>query len=303
MRCTPSPAETTPIDFTAGERRRKALSTVLRILLGTVFTVSAVAKLLAIDQFELYVYSYSFFSLNTTYVLARLCIGMELALGMFLFPGWHKRLVLMLTLAMLIFFSIFLCYAALIGRTDSCQCFGRLADMPPTVSLLKNAVLIVMVLATMKALVAKGIESLRCWKKVAQWIILAAALAIPFIVSVPDSWMFGPANERYNEEALQTVLEMRPDLAEGAHLVAFVTPGCPYCRMTRQKLDSMSKRNTLPKEAVQYIEPGDLPDGLFLHLTYGARPMLLLMQDGTVVSTYHYRNISERQIVRTLGGK
>lgn len=264
----------------------------LAVLLGMLFIVSAVAKIFGIDQFELYVYSFGLIPLNLTFILVRLCIGIELALGVVLLTGWKRRTVLWVMLAILLFFSLFLCYTALNGRNDSCQCFGQLADMPPALSMLKNAVLIVLVLLCIK--LQRKQNDKRTWLTV---LLTVAALAVPFIVSVPDSWLFGASRERYNATALKEVLvEPRRD----AVLIAFVTPGCPYCRMTRQKLDAMTDRHNIPEEAIIYIEPDDIGDSLFLTITYGARPLLLLMQDDSVTATYHYRNINESQIVDAL---
>ena len=53
----------------------------LKVLLGLVFIVSAVLKLFDMDQFEIYVYSYHFFSLNFSFIVARLAIILELVLG------------------------------------------------------------------------------------------------------------------------------------------------------------------------------------------------------------------------------
>ena len=64
---------------------------VLRVLLAAVFIVSAVAKLFAIDDFELYIFSYGFFSLNVSYLVARLCIAAEFLVGLFLALGWWAR--------------------------------------------------------------------------------------------------------------------------------------------------------------------------------------------------------------------
>lgn len=267
------------------------LAVILDILLSGCFIVSAMAKLWSIDQFEMYVYSYGIFSLNVTFILVRLCIGIELMLGVLLLVGWHRRAVLLGMLTMLLFFSIFLCYAALRGRTDSCQCFGQLADMPPTLSLLKNAVLILL------ALLATRLQREQNWLAIA---IAVVTLAIPFIISVPDSWMFGTSHERYNSAALVEALNHSSNQTPKHSLVAFITPGCPYCRMTRQKLDAMSDRNDLPKDAIIYIEPSDIGDSLFLAVTYGARPLLLLMDGDSVTATYHYRNINERQITKAL---
>ena len=35
----------------------------------------------------------------------------------------------------------------------------------------------------------------------------------------------------------------------------------------------------------------------FALITYGQRPIVFLMEDGEVKTTYHYRNIDEEQIV------
>ncbi len=271
----------------------KRLTIIFSILLALLFIFSALAKLWSADQFEIYVYSYGFFQLDVAYVLARLCIAAELVVGLLLLTGWRRKWVLTAALAMLLFFTLFLCYAALIGRTDSCQCFGQLADLSPTASLLKNALLIVLTLLCMKW--NAGVEERR--RKVYRWLVpllIAIAVVSPFIISVPDSWMFGESHERYNEEQLQEL-----DLPhESTYVVAFVTSGCPYCRMTRQKLDTMFGRHKLPKDAIIYFEPKDIGVDQFINITYGARPLVLLMQDGEVIATYHYRNINERQIVK-----
>lgn len=276
---------------------------VLRVLLAAVFMVSAVAKLFAIDDFELYIFSYGFFSLNVSYLVARLCIAAEFLVGLFLALGWWARWVQLLTLVMLILFSLFLCYAALVGRTDSCQCFGRMADLSPAQSLLKNAVLIGITLVYAKlSRYSRRSSVSRIFLTV---VFVVSAVVAVFCISVPDNWMFGPEEGRFNRGLLEE--SMAPEgalaehhLAEGRQLVAFVTSGCPYCRMTREKLASIASRNHLDTMRFHYFEPQDLPDALFLEITFGQRPLVLLLDNGTPVATYHYRNISEKEISRFL---
>lgn len=289
------------MDDTQGIARRKhTAGLVLRLLLGVVFVLSAAAKLWSIDQFELYVFSYGFFSLNLTFILVRLCIGAELALGVLMLAGWLRHNVLKATLALLFFFSLFLCYAALIGRDDSCQCFGQMADMPPAVSLLKNAILIALTLLCIKLSRKKETRRSHIWLAIAA---TAACMTVPFVVSVPDNWMFGSAEERYNKEVFDEVMnrELAPQQPrEGQKIIAFVTPGCPYCRMARQKLDYIVKRNHLAEEDVIYVEPIDIGTDTFLKITYGARPLILLTDNGEVAMTFHYRNINEKKIAQAL---
>ena len=56
----------------------------LKVLLGIVFIVSAVLKIFDMDKFEIYVYSYRFFSLNFSFLVARAAIIAELVLGIML---------------------------------------------------------------------------------------------------------------------------------------------------------------------------------------------------------------------------
>lgn len=274
---------------------------VLRVLLAALFMVSAVAKLMAIDDFELYVFSYGFLPLTVTYIFTRLCIAAEFLLGLFIAVGWWRRWVNLAAMALLLLFSIFLCYAALIGRTDSCQCMGRLADMSPAVSLLKNAVLIVLVLMYMH-LTAKREDRgcvTKCWKWWAAAGVAVAVLVAVFTISVPDSWMFGDEEMLYDRELLRETVEER-HLDEGHKVVAFVTPGCPYCRMSREKIGSIAKRHDLDTADIVYLEPSDIGREQFLGITYGSRPLIILLADGEPQATYHYRNISERKFAAFL---
>ena len=282
------------------KRANLIIGLVVRLLLGAIFILSAGAKLWSVDQFELYIYSYGFFSLNLSFIIARLCIGIELALGVLLLIGWMKRLTLTIAALILLAFSIFLGYAALAGRSDSCQCFGQLVDMPPTVSLLKNAILLLLTLLCTKF--SAHIKKRR-WHTWATLGIVIAGLAMPFVVSVPDNWMFGTSGERYDAERLTQIFDgplADRELRNGNKIIAFVTPGCPYCRMTRQKLNYIANRNHLVPGDIVYVEPGDIGTATFLETTRGASPLVLLLEDGTVAATFHYRNIDERKISNAL---
>lgn len=277
----------------------------LRVLLALLFVLSAVAKLFAIDDFELYVFSYGLLPLDLCFIIARLCIGAELALALLIAVGRWRRCVNLAALLILVAFSLFLCYAMIVGRTDSCQCFGRLADMPPAVSLLKNAVLIALVLVYMK--IGGTGESRRAKSAVKILVVLgaAAALALPFAVSVPDNWMYGAEEMRFDRAAFAEAIGEGGGLADygigsGRHLVAFVTPGCPYCRMTRQKLGTIAERHNIDDGSILYLEPEEIGIGLFMSITRGMRPLVMLVDNGEVRVTYHYRNIKERQVVEFL---
>ena len=103
----------------------------------------------------------------------------------------------------------------------------------------------------------------------------------------------------YDKELLKETLEER-QLDKGHKMVAFVTPGCPYCRMSREKISSIAKRHELDTTDIIYLEPADIGNERFLGITYGSRPLIMLLDDGEPQATYHYRNISERKIAAFL---
>lgn len=122
------------------------LASVLKILLGAVFIFSAVSKYVTIDSFEIYVYSFGLFPLVMCFYLSRLLIAAELLLGIALISHRNHRFTSITSLLFLLFFVGFLVYAHLIGRTDNCHCFGDLLPFNPVQSILKNAVMIVVLL-------------------------------------------------------------------------------------------------------------------------------------------------------------
>lgn len=293
---------------------------VVRMLLGAFFVFSAVAKLIGIDEFEIYIFSFNVLSLSTSFLLARLVIIAEIIVGLGLLSNLFKRFVDLSALLMLVGFTLFLGYAALIGRTDSCHCMGSFLQFDPTQSILKNALLLLVLLFAMGA---------RPWPWRPRWfvwlpVVLAPAVTV-FCLSCPDNWMFGPSEEVYNVEMFDSANAPAGDLhplqlSQGRHVVAFLTPGCPYCRMADEKLTHICRRNQLDSTAFVYLTPAVdstvapltvdtvsfirpsllIPAMTYAHITYGQRPMIFLVEDGRVQVTCHYRNISEPQIVSFL---
>lgn len=295
----------------------------VRMLLGIFFIVSAVAKLIDIDRFEVYIFSYNILSLNTSFLVARMVIICEMLVGFGLVANLFKRWVDTCAMLMLVGFTLFLGYASLIGREDSCQCMGALVDIDPTRSILKNALLILLLLFAMGA---------RPWQWRPRWFVWLPAVIAPtvtvFILSAPDNWLFGPSDEIYNADEFATAIQ--PDglldtlnLDEGRHVLAFLTPGCPFCRMADEKLTHICRRNDLDSAAFVYLCPTAdstlapltldtttfirpsylIPSLTYALITYGQRPIVFLTDQGRVVGTCHYRNIDERRLVEFLDPK
>ena len=279
--------------------------------------MSAVLKLFDMDQFEIYIYSYHFFSLNFSFLVARAAIIVEMVLGIMLISNCLHKLTWWGSMAMLGGYSLLLIYALTMGRTDSCHCFGDFLQLDPKMSLIKNGVLILLFLLIYK------VEG---WKTPFRWLILCLAVMAStigvFVASPPDNFTPAYAPEQNLQIALfNEMLDDKPldslNLDEGKQVVCFFSTGCEYCQLAAHKLSLMQQFYGFPKEKITYLFMGNeegisnfyeqsesaryrdvlYPDVVrLLKAINGNFPTLVFMEDGEVVHEYGFRNMNEAEI-------
>ena len=289
----------------------------LKVLLGLVFIVSAVLKVLDMDRFEIYIYSYHFFSLNFSFIMARLAIILELVLGIMLVSNCLHKLIWWGSIAMLGGYTLLLIYALVLGRTDSCHCFGDFLQLDPKWSIVKNGVLILLFLP---------IYRMESWQTPFRWLILCLAIMITsiavFVISPPDN-LTSNSNPKQN---LQTELfnEMLNDtpldtlnLRKGKKVICFLSTSCEVCQMAAHKLSLMQQFYGFPKENVTCLFMGNeegiekfyeqsgsaryrdvlYPDvPRLLKAVNGNLPTIVFLEDGKVAHEYGFRNMKEEEI-------
>lgn len=290
------------------------LKYVFRALLGILFLFSATAKLISIDSFEIYLFSFKVLSLGFSFLAARLIIAAEYFLGILLLANFWPKAAFWCSAAMLAGFSIFLAVLVSTGSSENCNCFGDLVEMDPKQSLVKNIALLSVLLFS------AGCRpfSIR-WKPL--WGALAAAgsLALVFIVSPPDNWDYRKYSEHtegsLNESALRERIEsgiIPPSVTEGEKLVCFYSLRCEFCKMSAKKIATLRSRGEWPEmtavilfgrgedtdtteflretgfrpDEIHFIEPED-----FLTITNGSMPLILIMDNGEITEKYSYRDI------------
>ena len=292
---------------------------VLKTVLGLVFIVSAILKIVDMDQFEIYVYSYHFFSLNFSFLVARAAIIAELVLGIGLISNRFHKLVWWGSMAMLLSYTLFLAYAQLIGRTDSCHCFGDVLQFNPWQSIIKNVVLMGLFALIFRM---KNIRFRNDWLVLAGVIVVSAVTV--FVVSPPDNFTscYKP-QQNLNTELFDAALQEPPldslRLNEGKKIVCFFSTACEYCQMSAHKLSLMQQFNGFPPENVSYVFMGS-EDGMnrfydvsqsihyqgiifenianLVKIINGVFPVILLLENGKVVHEYEYRSMNEDEIAR-----
>ncbi len=296
---------------------------VLKVLLGLVFIVSAVLKLIDMDSFEIYIYSYHFFSLNASFIVARLAIILELVLGIGLASHTLHKMYWWGSMAMLGGYTLLLIYALTLGRTDSCHCFGDFLQLDPKQSLIKNAVLMLFFLL---------IYRMESWKTPFRWLILilavmASSIAV-FVISPPDNLTSNADPEQNLQvELFDAMLDDAPldslNLHMGKQVVCFFSTSCDYCQMAAHKLSLMQQFYGFPKENITYLFMGNeegvasfyeqsesawyrdmlYPDvARLLKAINGNFPVIVFLEDGEVVHEYGFRNMNEAEIKAYMGG-
>lgn len=110
----------------------------IRILLGIFFIVSAVMKLLSLDTFIMYVFSFQLLPFVVTEIVCRLLIGFEMLLGVMLILKLRYKLVWWTSMGLMAAFTLFLIYTAIFRNDSNCHCFGDIVEVKPVVSIFKN---------------------------------------------------------------------------------------------------------------------------------------------------------------------
>ena len=279
--------------------------------------MSAVLKVVDMDKFEIYVYSYHFFSLNASFFVARMAIVLELVLGFGLISHCFHKLMWWGSMAMLGGYTLLLMYALVMGRTDSCHCFGDFLQLDPKQSLIKNGVLMLLFLL---------IYRMESWKTPFRWlifflIIMASTIGV-FVASPPDNLTsnFDP-EQNLQTELFDAMLDDAPldslHLREGKQVVCVFSTGCDYCQMAARKLSLMQQFYGFPADRITYVFMGneesmakfyDQSESVsyrgvlysdvvrLLKAINGKFPVIVLLDNGQVVREYGYRNMKEEEI-------
>ena len=296
--------------------RHRTLKIILREILALSFILSAAAKLVGADSFELYIFSFELFSLGASFIFARLVICMELILGLWLMLNTHPKASAISALSVLGGFSVFLMVLMLSGNRDSCHCFGEFVDLSPGQSLIKNGVIIALTLASM----GEGLAPFKLPHK--KWIlssITVLSVAAVFIISLPDNFRYSSFSiDGFNQEQFNTAVSeglVSSNLAQGEDLICFFSFSCNFCHMTAQKLGIMLRQGQFENADVHIIVGGDYEDfnasqqqffegtkmeydtidsinaTSFVDITNGNLPVVVHMRDGQLIEQWTYRDL------------
>ena len=298
------------------------LKIIIRIGIGVFFIASAILKLISIDNFELYIYSFNIFSFTMSGLAARAIIACELLVGILLIAKVKYKEAWWLTMLMLVGFSFLLVYVILFRNDSNCHCMGDLVEIKPSLSLIKNLLVIALMLLIRKE------EDYRFRGRVSVLVIaILTAIAVPFALFPMDNIynLFSKTSTKSCNEAefnsfLQDSVMQDIHLDEGNFIVGVVSSGCKFCRIGCLKMSEMVTFNKIDSTKVLYFIWGDstsvqkfrkeTQSEPFLYvpinpvkairITDGAFPLFLFIQDGEVQRTADLRQLTEKEVISHL---
>lgn len=290
---------------------------IIRLLLGMFFIASAVLKLLSIDSFEIYIYSFGIINFTTTTFLSRLLIFTELVIGISLILKIYLRQFMWLTLLMMVGFTLFLIYAAIFRDDSNCHCFGSLIEINPRQSIFKNIIITALLFFIRN-------EKSHDYKPFLRKCLVATDIIISLIISFIIIPMDAIYNRIYSEkESVNTAAfyesindSIHEELHHGRYLINYALAGCGHCRVGAEKLTLILDRHQIPHDRVKFVVGGNdeaikrfiettktsdyehwkIPAPEFIAITFGTFPLFVFIDDGEVVKAGDFRIIDDKTI-------
>lgn len=291
---------------------------IIRLLLGVLFIGTAVLKLLSIDNFEIYIYSFGIVNYVKVTFLSRLLIFIELLIGISLIFKIYFRQIWWLTMLMMAGFTIFLIYAAIFRNDSNCHCFGSLIELDPSQSIIKNIITIVLLLFIRK-------EQSHDYKPLMRkWLIgisIAVSIIIPFVL-VPMDVIYNKIHsekENINTVAFYESLSDSTyrELQQGRYLINYALAGCKFCRLGAEKLVLMVEKHNIPHEKIKFVVGGNddaiskfiektntsdyehykIPAPELMSITFGKFPLYVFIEDGKVIKAGDFRILDDEMIL------
>ncbi len=294
----------------------------LRLIVGLIFIFSAIVKLFPAEILEIAIVETGLMSWALAPFVARLLIAFELFLGIVLITGLYPRLIIKVSLATLLIFTVYLLIILLTqGNQDNCNCFGMLFFMTPFESVLKNIILIILLLISLR------LSSINKWRfslitliSIGIISIVASFVSAPIILR-SDFPVPGQINYALNFDLIYNnpdTEEPEVNLKEGKWILVFLSTSCKQCVVAGYRLSVINNSiKNLPlyffingddegiKEFHFQTKTRDIPYSNIkaqpmVYYTGGRLPTFFWIEDGVLVNQTGTYNFTGNDIINWL---
>jgi len=294
------------------------LKLIIRTGMGLFFILSAVLKLISLDQFELYIYSFNILNFIWSGLAARMIIACEILVGILLIIKVKYKPAWWLTFLMLVGFSFLLVYVILFRDDTNCHCMGELIEIKPSFSLAKNILCIVLMF-----IIRKEDDYHFRGSKLAFGLAIAAALIPSFVLFPMDNVynLFSKSgNKEFNETAFNRLMAdsamQTVHLDDGNYIVGVILAGCQYCHTSAIKISEMASNNQLDTNRILFFASGNsatlkqfqnethtetfrfipIDPVTAIKIVNGHFPTYLFLKNGYVTESADLRQLTEKKV-------
>lgn len=279
----------------------------------------------AFDSFQWTFLDLGINSLTTAGIIARMMVGLELMLGLFLIG--HIYLRSFTYKAVIAVLSIFIIYLLLViakqGNSGNCGCFGNAVAMKPMTAIGKNVIMIAVTVLLMFIYPVKPYKH----QEYVLMVLALIAFCTPFLV---NNLYLGSAPVTYKKELKLDLLynsgtpAPQVELRKGKHIIAFMSLTCPHCKKAAYLLHVIHREHPeIPVYMVldgseEFKKPffdethaGDVPylyfrhDEEFKELAGPEVPAIYWVNDGKVEfkSAYAYYQLDPKYMEKWIKGE
>lgn len=227
---------------------KRSLGFILLLAMAAVFIFSGISKLGVLPHSTIESFEWSFIDLGVNSmtlagILARLMIGLEFAIGLFLlFHIFLKSFTYPVTIAVLGLFIIYLLFLlAKQGNTGNCGCFGDAYAMKPLAAIWKNVAMLVVTIILIYIYPVKPYKN-------QEWLAATlgmAALVLPFVLNALSvDHQPQKVSRPINLDALYATPPVPAvELRKGKHIVAFMSLTCPHCKKAAYLMQTIHREH------------------------------------------------------------
>jgi glutaredoxin len=258
---------------------KRAIGVTLLLALAGTFFFSAWSKIYSDNAFDNFQWTFLDLGINSVVlagVIARMMIGFEFMLGLFLLAHIYlKQFTYKAIIAVLLVFIVYLLLVIMKqGNTGDCGCFGDKLAMTPMQAIWKNVAMIAGTVVLMFIYPVKPYK----FQEYAVMALCLVAFSTPFVMN-PVNLGTGPSKYEaaidldllYKTEPMPSV-----DLRKGKHIIAFMSLTCPHCKKAAYLLQIIHRKH--PELPVYMVLSGhpDLKADFFKETHAEAVPYFLM---------------------------
>ena len=224
---------------------------IVRILLGIIFIISAWSKFFPVEPFEFAIVKTGFVGWKSSLIVARLIIAIEFALGIILLSSFKQKTTSKVVIGILLLFTVQLSMSIVMnGNSGDCGCFGEFLPMTPLQGIIKNIFLLIAAFI----ILFYGTEKIFPFKNFALYTSIASIVLVfvldPVDYDYSQSYLNKPFEnfelnldtiyQTQNHEKIGIAIE---DIRDKKLILAFLSASCSHCKIAAKKLAVMHQMN------------------------------------------------------------